>query len=170
MTVPNPRQLFDLSCTLLQTAQACLEANDVTVPDSVYLTPCAPDLICCSTLAVRQTTIDPLEQTDSSNCVYRRDVTFEVWLTRCVQPFTQNNRLPALGDCSTDPVPEVGTVAAQALMIDVDRWVIVMCLLQSLRALDRDLGWCCAPLRWGQIEPICEGGCAGTRFEVILTI
>ena len=167
MPVADPALLMDLSCDLLAAAEACLVANGITVPDQVYVTPCQPDLICCSTLAVRQTDIGIIELDPPGKCQFRRQVHFEVWIARCVQVFTNEGNLPPLGSCAARAV---GTVAGDATTILTDRWVILQCLLETLRALGPGSGWCCAPLSFVAVEPICEGGCAGTRFELTLTI
>lgn len=167
MAVPDPGKLFELGCQLLAAAEACLVDNGITVPDQVYITPCEPDLLCCSTLAVHPTGIDMLEENPAQrNCVVRRELTFDLWISRCVLVFSNEGKLPKLGSCA-DPAP--GTVAGDALAILTDRWVLLQCLFSELRSLEES-PWCCQPLSFVVIEPICEGNCAGTRFEITITI
>lgn len=170
MTVSTPAQLMDLACDLLATAAACLTENDLAVPDNVYVSPCPPDLFCCSNLVVTPGEIRIIEEPGPSQgrCLVRRELHFDLWIERCVHVFAENGSEPPLGSCDE---PAGGTVAGDALKVLTDRWVILQCLVDHLRGLDSDASlWCCHPVSIVAVEAVCEGSCAGTRFEVTLTI
>lgn len=173
MPVDDPIKLFTLSCELLAAAEACLNDNGIALPVSRYVSPCPPDQFCCSNLVVRQGEIEMQEIEDSrgvgasKGCLVRRVIHFDLWIERCVVVVEDDGGDPPIGSCA---VPAPGTVSGDALAVLTERWVILQCLLGSLRALGHESAWCCQPLSIVAVEPICEGLCAGTRFEITLTI
>lgn len=169
MPVADPTKLFNLSCDLLAAAEACLTENGLELPTNRYISPCQPDLICCSELVVSPGRIEIFEEPNSrgKNCLLLRELHFDLWIERCVHVFTQDGGAPPLGSCAA---PDPGTVTGDALVVLTDRWVILQCLVGHLRALGQGSAWCCQPVSIVAVEPVCEGLCAGTRFEVTLTI
>lgn len=167
--IPDPSKLFDLSCDLLTAARNCLVENGLPVPTKVYPSACDPDLFCCSNLVVKPGRIDIIEDPNSAgrNCLYRRQLHFDLWIERCVRVFDKNGDEIATGSCTVHPA---GTLAGDAFTVLKDRWVILQCLVGHLRELGSGSAWCCQPVSIVQVEAVCEGQCAGTRFEIQLTI
>lgn len=173
MAVPDPAKLFELACELLTAAEDCLTENGLEIPTKRYVSPCPPDLICCSNLVVTPGRIE-MQEIDNSNgigaskgCIVRRVMHFDLWIERCVHVFTHDGDEPPIGSCAD---PASGTISGDALAVLTDRWVILQCLLAHLRGLGQGSAWCCQPLSIVEVEPVCEGFCAGTRFEITLTI
>lgn len=165
----DPNFLFDRACEVLAAAEACLVSQGIDLPDNRYVSACDPDLVCCSTLAVKPDIIVPINQ-DAGKCIYQRELHFRLWVARCIVVFTVDGHLPPIGNCEER---ECGTITGDAATILADRWALTMCLLPSLCDLaevDPIPPWRCNKTRFSQIEPLCEGNCAGTTFEITLTV
>lgn len=168
----EPQFLFDRACELLTAAEDCLTSKDIDLPVHRYVSACEPDLACCDTLAVYPTIIAPIYQDrDRTGCAFLRELHFELWVTRCVTVFTRDGRLPVTGNC-VDQTP--GTVTGDAAIVLADRWALMICLMSSLCALaaatDPHPPWQCNKLKFVGVRPICEANCAGTVFEIALSV
>lgn len=169
----DPQWIFDRSCELLTTTENCLLEAGITPPTHTGISACDPVLACCDAIWVYPYLIVPIETPGTKGrCAVQYEYHWQLIVSRCVVEFTHEGNLPADGDCTTH---KPGTVTGDAFTVLADREVLTHCLVRSLRTLSCDdepraLRWGCRPLSLIAITPECQGGCAGTRFELTLTI